>query len=99
MSVSLGSGSGRLDPDEVVEGELELFVGDAGGTCVERRARPAPRPGVDQPPRVHDAAARSVELADRHRAALLAPLGEALPPVVELAGLSEGAAQDDGLED
>src|SRR6188508_2522256 len=95
-AISASRGRVGLEPDEVVERELDLLVRDLVGQSVEGRAAPAARPGADEPPGVHRLAAGRRELADRHVAPVVLALDDRPPPVVELRRPRQGPAQDDG---
>src|SRR5712691_11717268 len=97
-AISGSLGSGLLQPNEVVEGDLELFVGDAAVEGIEGRARPAARPGADEPPRVRDAPAGTFELVDRDLPPVVGAVDDASSPVVELRGARQRTPEDDRLE-
>src|SRR3954452_1564860 len=53
-----------LEPDEVIERELELLVSNAAAQRVEGWTGPAARPRARQPPRIHDRSRRRGQLPD-----------------------------------
>src|SRR5690349_12206314 len=94
MSASLGRVG--LQPDEVVERQLDLLVRDLVGLGVEGRAGPAAGPGADEPPGIHGLAAGRRELADRDVAPVVLALDDRPTPVVQLRRPRQRPAQDDG---
>src|SRR5258708_4442314 len=84
------------EPNEPVVRELELLDRDLVRNGVERRPRPAARPRSFEAPGVDDPATGGIELLDRDRAPVVAPLHDLHAPVVELRRLAQRAPQDDG---
>src|SRR5262245_44257403 len=73
-----------LQPDQIIEGQLELLVGDVVAHSIEAGPRPAARPRSYQSPRIQDFPARGRQLTDGDVPTVVLAVNDEPAPVVEV---------------